>query len=172
MAFVLGALLTFGIAFFGGATLQASRLEHSWVYGIVGVAFLGLAVLDVVAIKKKTHCPLGWRRQAPKDLIRKYPIATVAAAWGFDAGLTFTTFRVAALTWGALLFAAFGLSVWWVGVGYGLGFAIPWLIMVCRQPPNPAKQIHAKFKMRGTAQLISAVLLLTSALVLLSEFFP
>jgi hypothetical protein len=169
VAFTLSSLSFFAVLYFGGtAMLVAETNTMHWLYALAGLLLLALAGVDIVSIRKRSYCPLSWRRQTAKRLIRRFTVPVVAAAWGFDAGLAFTTFRVTAITWGVLLLAVCGLCPWWIGMGYGLGFAIPWLVLVCTQPPNPAVQIVAKHKMRGPVQAVSALLLATTGLILLA----
>jgi len=101
-AFLAAAAVVFALAFFLGAALQVSNLPVEWRRGI---AAGGLVML---------------RRSA----------VVTTAIWGFDTGLAFTTFRVAAITWGAFILAFLGLSGWQIGVGYGVGFVLPLTVIL------------------------------------------
>lgn len=102
----------------------------------------------------------------------------VATLWGFDTGLVVTTIRVAAVSWGALYLAALGLSPRWTGFAYGVGFALPFLILLVRPqlgraaraatPADPG--LETMLRMRSLIQGFSAVLLIASGGVLFSRF--
>lgn len=127
---------------------------------------------------KATYCPIGWRRQTPRILTRRYHMFVVATLWGFDTGLVVTTIRVAAVSWGALYLAALGLSPRWTGFAYGVGFALPFLILLVRPqlgraaraatPADPG--LETMLRMRSLIQGFSAVLLIASGGVLFSRF--
>lgn len=125
LAFVGGSIVTFATV---GIVSGFSGL-HAWPLeprlALAGVGLLVLAVIDVVGLRRGSYCPLGGRRQTPKTLLRRFPLGLVSTVWGFDLGLGVTTFRVTALMWAGLLVVALGLCPWWIGLGYGLGFAIP-----------------------------------------------
>jgi hypothetical protein len=174
--FLLGAVSVFAVAFFLGASLQVGNVSIAWRQGVAALGLVGLACLDIVAVSRGRYCPIGLRRQTPKRLMYRYSPVTVAAAWGFDAGLAVTTFRVAAISWGALGLAFLGLSKWYVGIGYGLGFALPLTVLiwthrvgrasVSNTPADPG--LESLLSRRPIVQLGSAVLLGAAGAVLLS----
>lgn len=174
-AFLSGAMVIFGVAALAGAVLRGAGLPLEWRVSFAAASLVGLAFVDVLSIRKDRYCPLGWRRQTPKTLGRRYAPETVAAAWGFDTGLAVTTFRVAAITWGALVMAGLGLSMWWTGVGYGLGFSIPLLLSISMQTPDSPSDVRTSLGSRlegmlgkrAVIQLGSAVLLFSAGAVLL-----
>ena len=129
-AFVLGSVLIFSLASLTGALFNVASLPVPVRFSILISLLTGLAVLDLFSIGKKRFCILGWRRQTPKTLNRKYRMTTVAAIWGFDTGLAVTTFRVGAVTWGALVTAGLGFAPWWIGFGYGGSFALPLVVLL------------------------------------------
>ena len=167
VAFVTGAVFIFSATSVLGAALQLSTMPQALREGAAAVLLLPLALADVIAFRRGTYCPITLRRQAPKSLMRRYTAVQVAAAWGFDTGLAVTTFRVAALTWGALLFTFLGLSPWWTGIAYGVGFALPvsalmWSPRIGRasmapEPMDPG--LEALLRKRGLIQATSAALL-------------
>jgi hypothetical protein len=166
-AFVAGALVIFGVASFLGALVGISRIPDHWrlVSGAVGL--LALAVVDVIAVQRLSWCPLGWRRQTPKALVHHYAVPAVLAAWGFDTGLAVTTFRVAALTWGALILTLLGFSSWQSGLAYGGGFVVPMLCILQFSPKT--ERFEALLLARPVVQSISALMLGGSAALLLTQ---
>jgi hypothetical protein len=139
-----------------------ARLPLPWRAGIAAASLAALAAADIMAIRKGSYCRLGLRRQTPKTLHRRHDLLTVAAAWGFDTGLAVTTIRVAAATWGALALTALGFSSWRTGLAYGLGFAIPTLILFALQTFDDASlgsKLETMLGRRGALQAASAVLL-------------
>jgi hypothetical protein len=174
--FLTGALAIFSAAGLAGEALRVNRLSFSWRAGGAAAVLVALACLDLFAFKKDRYCPLGPRRQTPRSLIYRHPATTVAAVWGFDTGLAVTTIRVAALTWGALALTVLGVSSWWAGFGYGIGFLTPVVASILAQSPEgqPAPgpslglRLEGQLGARGQAQLASAVLMLVAAAVLLA----
>jgi hypothetical protein len=177
IAFMAGALVTFGGACVLGGLVGLTGLDDGWRHGVAAAALVVLAVVDVSAIRRAAYCPLGWRRQTPKGFARRHSPTTTAAVWGLDSGLAVTTFRVAAVTWGAILLVAFGLVPWWVGIAYGAGFVIPLSILVCTHrvgrvasSPDPADSgLEAMLGRRSTVQGVSAGLLAAGAILLLAS---
>lgn len=168
-AFILGAVVIFGTASLVGAAFRAAGLPLSWRLGLVAVGLLALALVDLLAIKKACYCPLGLRRQTPKTLSRRHAVTTVMAWWGFDTGLAITTFRVAAITWAALLMAGLGLSAWWVGLGYGMGFVIPLLFFILTQAPErPAVPSPVGLRLEGLLRKRAAIQSASSAVLFIA----
>jgi hypothetical protein len=176
VAFLTGALAIFSAAGFAGEALRVDRLSFAWRAGSAAAVLVALACLDFFSVKKDRYCPLGLRRQTPRSLLYRHPAPTVAAVWGFDTGLAVTTIRVAALTWGALALAVLGVSSWWAGFGYGIGFLVPVVASILAQPPREQPtpgpslglRLQGQLATRGQAQLASAVLMLAAAAVLLA----
>lgn len=174
-AFVAGAIVIFAAANALGALFSASEWPVQARLGLAGGGLLALAAIDILAIRKSTYCPLGWRRQTPRILMRRYRVDVVSALWGFDTGMVVTTFRVAAVTWGALLLVSLGFVPWWAGMGYGLGFALPFLFLVwahrvgrsAREPVPTDPGLESLLGNRAALQGVSAVLLFAFGGVLL-----
>lgn len=168
--FLAGSLLIFGAIHTIGLAVGVAELPVAWRLGIAAVGLLALAAMDLVAIRRSSYCPVSLRRQTSRVLMRRHRPEVVAAAWGFDTGLAVTTIRVAAATWGALLLTLVGLSVWWVGVGYGLGYAVPFLILLfvhrvgrsarSRTPSDPG--LESMLSRRPTVQGLSALVQATA----------
>lgn len=176
-AFLAAAMSIFAMFNALGVVFGTPRMPVQWRLGLASTALLSLASVDLLAMGKSTYCPLGWRRQTPKILMRRHSMAFVAAVWGFDTGLAVTTFRVAAVTWGALLLAGLGLSPWWAGLGYGLGFSLPFMILLWRHrvgrssrdngPADPG--LESLLQKRSAIQGLSAAVLLTSGGILIGS---
>jgi hypothetical protein len=176
VAFLTGALAIFGAAGLAGEALRVDRLPFAWRAGGAAAVLVALACLDFFSVKKDRYCPLGSRRQTPKSLLYRHAATTVAAVWGFDTGLAVTTIRVAAITWGALAMTVLGVSSWWAGFGYGIGFLVPVVASILAQSPSEQPtpgpslglRLQGQLASRGQAQLASAVLMLAAAAVLLA----
>lgn len=162
-AFVSGAVLVFGISSIVGARVIGAMFTETWRLGAAAGALFALAAFDLIALRRGSYCSLGWRRQTPQRLIYFHTVPTVAAVWGFDAGLAFTTFRVAATTWGALTLALLGLASWWTGVVYGLAFALPLSALFFLSPPRVERMLAE----RRHVQFASALLLAACGVAIL-----
>jgi hypothetical protein len=177
VAFVASATAVFALAYLLGRALGVANLPVDWRIGFGAVGLLALAAIDLRAIRSSTYCRLGWLRQTPKSLIRRRSVMTVAAVWGLDTGLALTTVRVAAVTWGAFLLAGLGLSAWFTGIGYGLGFALPFLVLLwthrsgrLASAPGPVDPgLETMLAKRKAMQAFSAVLLTAAGAILISS---
>jgi hypothetical protein len=176
VAFLVGAVSIFYVARAAGSALGLLNLPFEWRVGSAGVGLLLLAIADAKAISRGTYCPLSWRRQTPKALIRRYPVPLVASFWGFDTGLVVTTVRVAATSCGCLLLAFLGLAPEWTGIAYGLGFILPFLFLLMRRrlgeaahqarPMDPG--LETMLRQRVQVQRCSALLLILSGAAFLA----
>ena len=163
-AFLTGAVVTFGVASLVGAAALTSLPLVLREHIAAGVLF-ALAVVDVLAIRRRSYCALGISRQTPKNHMYRFNPILAAATWGFDAGLVLTTFRVAAITWGALVLALLGLATWSTGVAYGIAFAAPLIVLLLCEMTNA--RLSALIAWRPLVQAGSALTLCTAALLLL-----
>jgi hypothetical protein len=173
VAFVATAFVTFAVASAAGAALSARELPLPWRQAIAGAFLIALAGVDIYAARRKTYCPISWRRQTPRVLMRRFSPPVVALVWGLDTGFAVTTFRVSAATWGALFLTFLGFGPWWIGIGYGVAFVVPlacliWMGRVgeaaaARDPLDPG--LDKLLEMRSFAQLSAALLLGLSALI-------
>jgi hypothetical protein len=83
------------------------------------------------------------------------------------------------VTWGALLMAGLGLSPWWVGLGYGVGFVLPLLLLLLTQAPARRPNARASLglrlegllKKRAALQSVSAAMLLMAGAVFMIRLF-
>lgn len=174
VAFVLGSVLIFGLTSLTGTLINVASLPVTVRIGILISLLTGLAVIDLFSIRKKRFCVLGWRRQTPKTLSRKYRMTTVAAIWGFDTGLAVTTFRVGAITWGALITAGLGFAPWWIGFGYGIAFVLPMVALLlisgdtsrAGQPGSLGLRLETLILSRPIVQVSSAVILVLTGIIL------
>ena len=174
--FLAGAFTIFAIVGTLGAwLLPTTRVPTDWRLGLAGAAVLPLALVDLRAMTRSTYCPIGMRRQTPRILLRQFGVMTAAPVWGFDTGLVVTTFRVAAVSWAALGFVALDLAPWWAGLGYGLGFTVPFLILLARPRLGRASRaasavdpgLEAMLRARSAMQGVSAAVLLATSAILL-----
>ncbi|MEK6280406.1 MAG: hypothetical protein AABN95_08650 [Acidobacteriota bacterium] len=178
LTFISAAVLVFGLTSAAGTALGVPTLPLELRISVAVVSLIVLALVDVVGIRKRRYCLLGWRRQTPKTLGRRYSVTKVAAVWGFDAGLIVTTFRVGAITWGALALTGLGFTSWWTGLAYGVAFTIPLLILILKQPSGDSStaqtsvgpRLEQLLTKRPIVQLASAIALLAGAVFLLRFF--
>ena len=174
--FVVAAVAVFALTSAAGAALHIAELPLSWRRSIAGVALLALAAADLLAVRRRTYCPLSWRRQTPRALMRRFPPRIVASLWGLDTGLAITTFRVSAATWAALVLTFLGFGTWWIGVCYGVAFVVPLMAVIWLGPvgnaavaPDPLDPgLDRLLRSRPFAQVSSALLLCICALIVLA----
>jgi hypothetical protein len=162
IAFLSGAIVIFAVAALAGTRIAAMPLD--WRIAAAAVSLLALAVVDVVSLRRKTYCLLGMRRQARQALAHRHRVETVAAVWGFDTGLAVTTFRVGAVTWGALVLTVLGFTSWWSGVVYGVAFTLPLLVFLTTE--QSGERLVGLLQRRSVVQTASAVLLVTAGVLL------
>lgn len=170
-AFVASSSVVFALAFWLGASLPVADVSLGGRRTIAAVGLVSLALIDLLAIRIGTYCPIGWRRQTPKAVMYKLPPVVTVGIWGLDTGLAVTTFRVAAITWGAFILAFLGLSGWQIGIGYGIGFVLPLIMVILSQLNRDMDWLFLErlLKQRPVAQFGSAVLLTTGGLILLLQ---
>jgi hypothetical protein len=177
VAFFGGAVAVFALVGVIGGVLVTAEAPRQWRLCLGATGLLTLAMVDIVSMRRMSYCPLGWRRQTPRVLLRRHPQRVVAAIWGLDTGLGVTTIRVAGITWGALLVAALGLSPPWAGLGYALGFNGPFLILLwrhrvgpssrCAKPADPG--LESLLAQRPVLQRMSAILLACGGCLLIGS---
>jgi hypothetical protein len=170
-AFTAGAITIFGVVFIAGAALGVDELFLQWRLVTAAAGLAGFAFVDLIAIRKRSYCPLSWRRQTPQSLRFRYGATATVMLWGFDTGLAVTTFRVAALTWAALLLAFLGLAPWQIGFAYALAFVIPVIVILNGQPAasRSSERLEALLRKRTVLQRISATTLATMGTLLLAH---
>lgn len=138
--FTLSATLIFAIATFVGAALGATLVPQEGRHVAAAFCCVALLVLDIVALRRHSFCPIGFRRQTPKNLVLRYGDTRGALIWGFDTGLAITTFRVSAATWALLFLGLLGVAPWWQGFVYAAGFCLPIamsILLVPRRTDHP-----------------------------------
>lgn len=162
IAFLSGAIVIFAVAALAGTRIAAMPLD--WRIAAAAVSLLALALVDVVSLRRKTYCLLGMRRQARQTLAHRHRVETVAVVWGFDTGLAVTTFRVGAVTWGALVLTLLGFTSWWSGVVYGVAFTLPLLVFLTTE--QSGERLVGLLQRRPVVQTASAVLLVTAGVLL------
>lgn len=170
-AFTAGAIAIFGVTSLAGAAWHVGELSLQWRLGIAAAGLTVLALVDLVAIRKRSYCPLSWCRQTPQSLRFRHGVTTTVAVWGFDTGLAVTTFRVAALTWAALLLTFVGLASWQVGFAYALAFVIPVIAILNGQPAasRSSERLEALLRKRVVLQRLSVIALFTTGTLLLAH---
>jgi hypothetical protein len=177
-SFLFAALAVFGAVERAAAMLGAGRLPLEWRAALAAAGLMALALADLRAMQRSTYCPIGWRRQTPRGLMRRHHMLVVASLWGFDTGLIVTTFRVAAVSWGALYLAALGMSPRWAGAAYGAAFVVPFTGLLVRPglgraakgnaatDPGLEPMLHMRFRVQG----VSAVLLTATGVLFALRF--
>lgn len=175
ISFVVGATAVFTSVHVLVQALGVMDLPFAGRASLSAAGLLTLAAIDVQAARTSTYCPLGRRRQTPKSLMYRHSPTFVAAVWGFDIGLAVTTVRVAALTWGAFLLVGLGMATWFIGIGYGIGFAVPIVVLLWTHKagrlataPGPVDPgLESMLAKRTTLQVFSAGLLTASGVILI-----
>ncbi len=127
----------FGAAFLTSATgvfwllcalgrVPATVLPNS-LRAVVAIVVLSIAMIsDLVDLRRGSgHSVLSWRRQTPRSIAHDFGARRAAIAWGFDAGLGFTTYRMTATFWSVVVLAICGFAPWWTGAAYAAGFLLP-----------------------------------------------
>lgn len=176
-SFLLAALAAFWAAATVGTRLGVGGMALESRLALGAVLLLPMALVDLRAMQASTYCPIGWRRQTPRGLLRGHHPVLVATLWGIDTGLVVTTFRVAAVSWGALMLAGLNLSPTWIGVAYALGFLVPFIVLTLRtrlgraaragvaMDPGLESMLRLRSFMQGTS---AAMLVATAALFAIS----
>jgi hypothetical protein len=168
-AFLMAALGVFACTFLLGSLAVTQDVARGWRQLIAAAGLTGLAAVDVVAIRRATYCPVGLARQTPKVAMRKFSPVVTAGIWGVDTGLVVTTYRVAAITWGALVLVFLGLSGWQIGVGYGTGFVVPLMCILWTSRVADWALLEKLLRCRAAVQVGSAALLTTGGMSLLFQ---
>ena len=174
---MLGALMTFTLAWLLGARLIRTFIADEWHVTVTAGGLALLSVLDLLSIHKNQNCLLTLRRQTPKILLRRHGMLAVAAIWGFDLGTAVSTFRVASVTWGALMLVVLGWVTPWSALFYSTGFLAPLLFLMwtgrlpAREPEKAATSVFGMLDRRPLAQWISAGLLALGAILIATGGF-
>ena len=171
VSFLLAAVAAFWVVATMGARLGVGGMTLESRLALGAVFLLPMAIVDLRAMKASTYCPLGWRRQTPRGMLRRHHQLLVATFWGIDTGLVVTTFRVAAVSWGALVLAGLNLSPRWVGAAYALGFLVPFTVLTLRTRLGLAARagvamdpgLESMLRLRSFMQGSSAALLAATA---------
>lgn len=123
--FLLSSAAAFALVLGIGAALGAGLVPQDLRLAAAAVSFLVFCGFEIAALRGRTFCRLGWRRQTGKNLIYQYGAVRGTLLWGLDTGLAVTTFRVSAATWAVFGLCLLQLAPVWVGVAYAAGFAGP-----------------------------------------------
>jgi len=141
-AFAMSSFAIFGVAGMLGAAAKTAIPVKAQAILSLGVLSCAL-ILDFYGLKQKSWCVLSLRRQTPKRVLRDFGARRAALAWGLDAGLVFTTFRMSSLSWALLALAILGVAPSWVGLGYAAGFLLPFLLASVLSGTWPAAEAPA-----------------------------
>ncbi len=102
--------------------IGSAQPSRAWLLPTMSISVL-LAMGDLLALRRQKLYPSGPRRQAMQGLMfSRLSWRSVAFAWGFDAGLGLTTYRVTSGVWIFVLWALVGYADATLFVGYGVGF--------------------------------------------------
>lgn len=175
-SFLVAAVAAFAVVGLVASRVGIADLPFAWRLALGAGGMVPLAIADLRALSRSTYCPIGWRRQTPRALLRRHHMLLVATVWGLDTGLVVTTFRVAAVSWAALYLAALDLVPGWVGLAYGVGFILPFMVLTLRPGLGQAARrggstdpgLEAMLRLRSRMQIISALLLTGTAVVFAS----
>jgi hypothetical protein len=170
-SFLLAAMAVFWAVATVGARLGVDRITLESRLALGAALLLSMVMVDLRAMRASTYCPIGWRRQTPRGMLRRHHQLLVATFWGIDTGLVVTTFRVAAVSWGALMLAGLNLSPRWVGAAYALGFLVPFTVLTLRTRLGSAARagvamdpgLESMLRLRSFMQGTSAALLAVTA---------
>ncbi len=138
--FLVSATALFGIANFVGMALGTYLLPEKARLAAALVCIGALIVLDVLSFRRRTMCPITFRRQTPKNLVFRYGNTRGALIWGLDTGLAVTTFRISAATWALIVLGLLNVAPWWQGIAYGMGFGLPIAAAILLVPPRPDRE--------------------------------
>lgn len=169
--FMIGFLASATVAFSALGALGRSMfsvLPTAQRSYFVALIFFLTAVFDLGdVIRRRNYSRLSWQRQTPKRIATDLGMRRAALAWGLDAGLGFTTYRVTSMYWLVVAFALVGLAPWWIGTAYALGFLAPlalgWFAALAVSGSSPTVRASeiASAHIRG-ARLLAFLLLCAS----------
>jgi hypothetical protein len=167
--FGTSALIVYGTTFWVGRVILGNGQPTQWIWFGAAAALAACCLLDAGAFGLRV--PM-WHRQTPRHIFFRYGPAKAALFWGLDSGLVFTTFRVTSLSWAALALTLLGLTPWWSGLAYGLGFVVPFVILTLLVPrprsgdtlsPDPVWLMERITAMQPAVRRTAGVLLAASA---------
>ncbi|MER3486689.1 MAG: hypothetical protein C4345_12690 [Chloroflexota bacterium] len=129
VGFLVAATISFAVLSFIGEPVGRSAigivppLVRPYIVGSILLTALMLDLTDIAG--KRQHALLSCKRQTPKRIAMDLGMHRAALAWGLDAGLGFTTYRMSTIYWVVALSALLSLAPWWIGAVYALGFLVP-----------------------------------------------
>lgn len=168
--FTFGALVG-GVATFGSLAL-AGEFLHRGDGGVALVAAVAVALVAAVAEAAGLRIAPQIRRQVPEGWRHTMPLPLVGALYGILLGLGFTTFVLTFAVWAlagvsiALGSPAIGVAI---GVGFGLGRAIPVVVMAPRLEGSGERLLTAmaeRPRLLGGLRRVDAALLALLALAI------
>lgn len=131
VGFFFSATVTFAVVRALGDALPSS-LSATDRTDLAAFLFLASVAFDFAdVVRRRTYSLLSWPRQTPRRIATNFGIGRAALAWGLDAGLGFSTYRVTSVYWLVIGFALLGLAPWWIGAVYALAFLTPLIVGWC-----------------------------------------
>lgn len=132
LAFCVSSLVFFGLLASAGSAVTFS-VEHNARLSFFTACVLVFAICDVVVASSMRAYAFGPSRQTSQALLASSVSPSAAAViWGLDTGFVVTTFRVTMMTWTLCAGALLGLTPWWLGAAYGVGFCASLLTSLWR----------------------------------------
>lgn len=132
--------------------------RHIWpgkpTLWIVLPAVTLLAALDLT--NDRLHLTPMLKRQTPQRWMWVLSPRVTGFFWGLDTGSMVTTFRASASSWAVFVVAFAQDAPWWIGVIYGLAFAIPlWLVVVIQSESGGATTMGVRLRTASTIWLVN-----------------
>jgi hypothetical protein len=164
VGFAASAVATFGLLWWVGRDLDLGESEAAVAASLV--LLVALVAADARANRANAWTSLGPKRQTPKLLKEVLPPQLVGLAWGLDAGVPFTTFRVTTATWAIVVLSLLGEGSPLVGPAYAAAFLGPLLWALwpghATFKADPNERIYARsldgriFRVRGLSMALSS----------------
>ncbi len=134
--FIAGAVAIYALVWVVGDNLIGSLHVGALTAWVGAAAMAAFLAIDLGIFGLST--PM-WRRQTPRHWYPRFGADAAGLLWGLDAGLVATTIRVTSLSWAGLSIVLLGLTPWWSGLAYGLGFVLPLAISLVVPRANSAQ---------------------------------
>jgi hypothetical protein len=167
--FLVSATVTFSILSALGRPLSSSVSSTYRHYFLVCLLLLCLAFDYSDVRRRRTFSRLSWQRQTSRRIATDFGMGRAALAWGLDAGLGFSTYRVTAVYWLVVAFALAGLAPWWIGAVYAVAFLTPlfvgWLAALTVSGSSPTVRMSEIASAHARGARVVAFSLLCATLV-------
>lgn len=128
-----------------------------------------LAVLDLT--HDRLHLTPMLKRQTPQRWMWILPPRVFGLLWGIDTGSMVSTFRASASSWAVFILAFLHDAPWWIGLVYGVAFALPlWCVVVLQiEPASTIPLVNRMVKLLPRMRRVSAFVLLSVAAWLFAQ---